>query len=75
MVDKILDEYITTYLSITGWTAVHRVLVLEEGEKDSEQAYWDNQQTGIGKYRTRKEAEVEAKSWAECEEIRFVGNG
>lgn len=29
--------------------------------------------TGIGRYKTRKEAEQEAKSWAEDEEIPYVG--
>lgn len=68
MPDKILDEYITVYLSITGWTAVHRVLV-DEGDRNP---YWDNQQTGLGKYATREEAFVEARCWGEVEEIRVV---
>lgn len=68
MKEQILDQYITVYLSITGWTAVHRVLVKE----DDEEPYWDNQQTGIGKYKTRKKALIEARDWAKCEEIRLM---
>lgn len=68
MADKILDEHITVYLSITGWTAVHRVLVQE----DDNEPYWDNQQTGIGKYKTREEALVEAKMWGKAEEIKVL---
>jgi len=66
--DKILDEYITASLLGSGHAAVHRVLVLEEGEKE---AYWDIQQTGIGRYRTSDEAITEAKQWAESEGIRY----
>ena len=31
--------------------------------------------TGIGRYKTRAEAEREGKSWAEAEELPFVGFG
>jgi len=69
MAEKVLDEYITAYLSITGWTAVHRVLIQE----DNDIPYWDNQQTGIGKYKTKEEAMVEARLWGISEEIRVIG--
>lgn len=71
MSEKILDQYITVYLSITGWTAVHRVFVHEDSDRPGE-GYWDNQQTGIGKYVTREEALVEARNWAKSDEIRLV---
>ena len=65
--EKILDSYLTVYLSITGWTAVHRVLVKE----NDDEPYWDNQQTGIGKYKTREEAMIEARDWSESDGIRL----
>lgn len=33
--------------------------------------YWDVWQTGIGRYATKEEAEVEAKQWAETEGLRY----
>lgn len=65
---KILDSYITVYLSITGWTCVHRA----KADWDGDGIYEDNLNTGIGKYKTREEALVEARSWAESEGIRLV---
>jgi hypothetical protein len=42
---------------------------------DYEDMDWnaDVVQTGIGRYKTRDKAEQEAKSWAEEEEIPYVG--
>lgn len=68
MPDKILDQYITATLLGSGHAAVHRVLVLEEGET---QAYWDMEQTGIGRYEKVENAIIEAKEWAESEGIRY----
>lgn len=67
--EKVIDEHITVYLSITGWTAVHRVLIQDTETGDE---YWDNQQTGIGKYKTREKAMVEARSWGKSDEIKVL---
>lgn len=65
--DKILDEYITVGLLGSGFTAVHRVLIKE----NENEPYWDTQQTGIGRYKNKSEAEIEAISWAESEGIGY----
>ena len=62
---KILQEHLDVYQSITGWTVVHRVLA----DWDGDGAYWDNQQTGLGKYKTRTEAVREAQSWSASDGI------
>lgn len=67
MTEKILDRYITTALLGSGHAAVNMVLIKD----DDDEAYWDVQQTGIGRYKTRKEAEVEAQMWAKTEGIRY----
>lgn len=63
---QIIDQCIDVYLSITGWTCVHRILKNWEGDGE----YWDNWNTGIGKYKTRELALVEARAWGQAEEIR-----
>jgi hypothetical protein len=57
--------YITVYESITGWTAVHLWWNPDLG------GFWEPWSTGFGKYATREEAEVEAREWAEAEEMEF----
>jgi len=66
MTEKILDEYITVSLLGSGYAAVHMVLVHNEDDE-----YWDVQQTGIGRYKYREDAEIEARIWARNEEIRL----
>ena len=65
--EKILDEFIGVHLLGSGFASVHRVLVKE----DNDEPYWDYQQTGIGRYKTREKAEIEARSWARSEEIEL----
>lgn len=63
--DIVIDEKMTVMLLGSGYAAVHMVLV-----KDAKLGeYWDAQQTGIGRYRTREEALKEALSWSHTEEI------
>lgn len=68
MTEKILDRYITATLLGSGYAAVYMVLIKEN---DVGESYWDVQQTGIGRYKTRKEAEVEAQMWAKTEGIKY----
>lgn len=68
MTDKILDQYISVSLLGSGWAAIHFVEVLEQGKK---MPYWDVQQTGIGRYKTKQEAISEAKLWAEAEKLKY----
>lgn len=52
----------------SGWAAVLLVDVTTE-----DGTYTDVQQTGLGRYATREEAEVEARQWAEVEDIAYEG--
>jgi hypothetical protein len=65
MADKVIQERMTVQLLGSGYAAVHMVLV----EDDNLGQYWDVQQTGIGRYRTRQEAEQEAIGWSISDEI------
>lgn len=67
MSEKIIEECISVEELGSGWAAVHRVLVAEHD--DIQNAYWDIQQTGVGRYRTRTEALQEAVNWSESDEI------
>lgn len=69
MAEKIIEELITVEMLGSGFAAIHRVLI-----KDSKLGeYWDIEQTGIGRYDTREEAEAEAKNWAISDEIPYKG--
>lgn len=52
----------------SGYAAIHMVDVT-----DAHGTYADVQQTGIGRYATREEAENEARSWSELYEIPLQG--
>ncbi len=60
-------NYITVFESSGGWKAVH---VWWNDDPDIG-GFWEPYQTGFGLYKTRDEAVLEAKSWAEEEEIDF----
>lgn len=65
MAEKILDSYIRIALLGSGYAAVHMVRI-----DDTELGiYEDVQQTGIGRYKERKQAVSEAIMWAAAEEI------
>ena len=34
--------------------------------------FWEPYQTGLGRYATKQEAEIEGRSWAEAEELEFL---
>ena len=62
---------VTTQQLGSGWAAV--MLVDIHDDVDHVMLYVDVQQTGQGRYATQAEAEREARSWADAEELPFVG--
>ena len=58
-------------LLASGWAAVH-VAMFDDGD-----GIWypDMQQTGIGRYRTREEAENEARDWSRSDKIPLARIG
>lgn len=67
--EQVTAERITVQLLGSGYAAVHMVKV-----KDDHGEYWDVQQTGIGRYKTRAEAEREARSWSKSDCIQLDDN-
>lgn len=63
------DDYITVYESVGGWKAVHMTWAVYE---DLPHGFYEPEQTGVGAYATEEQAVVEAKSWAESEELEFI---
>lgn len=60
--------FITIYKPIAGWKAVQYWL----NDKDSPgDGFWEPWQTGSFAFATKAEAEEDAKSWAEAEEIPY----
>ena len=66
MSEKIIDECIGVYLSVSGWKAIHKIRI-----KDETGVYWDTQQTGSSVFKTREGAVKDASMWAKDEEIRL----
>lgn len=68
MTEQIIDSWIGITHGMSGWFACHFVIV-----RDSELGdYQDVQQTGIGRYKNSDEARLEAKMWADAEELRYI---
>lgn len=40
-------------------------------EADIPEGFWEPWDTGFGRYNTKLAAEIEAKSWAEAEEVSY----
>jgi hypothetical protein len=57
--ERVVSERLEVALLGSGYAAIHMVVV-EDGKGGS---YPDVQQTGIGRYATREEAEWEAWGW------------
>lgn len=66
MVETLSNHRLTVSLLGSGYAAVHLVDVT-----DKNGTYTDVQQTGIGRYATRKEAVVEARMWSQSDDIPF----
>lgn len=64
-----LDDYITVTSGMSGWFAVHVWWNAEEG------GFYEPYQTGLGRYATEQEAEIEAQSWAKTEGLPYVKRG
>ena len=68
MSETLANYRITVQLLGSGYAAIMLVDVTDEKLG----TYTDVQQTGIGRYKTRGEAEREAKQWARSEEMEYV---
>ena len=60
------QPFVAVYKPVRGWCAI----MLEYDEEMDMYVPW---QTGIGSYKTRKEALRDAKAWAEDEGVAFKG--
>jgi hypothetical protein len=58
--------FITVTNGMSGYFAVHMWWNKELN------GFWEPYQTGIGRYATRAQAELEAKHWAKNEEMPYV---
>lgn len=73
--------FITTQKLGSGWAAVHFWWNTEDypetwkAEGLGDMGFWEPMQSGIGRYATEQEAELEARHWAEDEGIRFLARG
>ena len=59
------NDYITTTYGMSGYFAVHVWWNPDMG------GFWEPYQTGVGRYSDKKLAIVEAKQWAEAEELEY----
>ena len=66
--ETISNHRITVKLLGSGFAAIMLVEVTDEKLG----TYTDIQQTGIGRYKTKQEAESEAKHWANDEGIPYI---
>lgn len=66
---KSRNHYITVTQGMSGYFAVMRAEYQDDPDKD--EWFEDNTQTGIGRYKTSKEAEIEAKHWAKDEGVPY----
>ena len=58
------DEYITVTHGMSGYFAVLIKYYLKDG-------FHDVHSTGIGRYKLKSEAVIEAKQWSEVEELPY----
>jgi hypothetical protein len=63
--EKLIHQYITVSLLGSGYAALHMGWFRD---KDGNE-YPDCINTGIGRYKDRKKAEIEARSWSKSDEI------
>jgi hypothetical protein len=64
---EMTKRFITVTEGMSGFFAVHMWLNQEEDCGD----FWEPYDSGIGRYATREEAEVEARQWAEMEGMEY----
>jgi hypothetical protein len=61
-----MDAYITTYRALGGWKAVEMSW--------NKEGFYEPYQTGVGTYKTQKEAVKEAKMLAQSEGLKYKEN-
>ena len=64
--ENFVKDLITVTSGLSGHFAVHMWFNTEDEEMGG---FWEPWQSGIGRYATKEEAEIEAKSWAEMDEL------
>lgn len=62
-----MKEFITVTEGMSGFFAVH----MWYNTEDEDFGFWEPYDTGMGRYATREEAEVEARKWAEDMEMEY----
>lgn len=67
IVRRINDKrpHVTVTQGISGWFAVAVCW------NDASGGFWEPENTGVGRYATREEAEAEGKEWAASEDVEF----
>lgn len=73
MVEQEGALWVTTQELGSGWAAVMLVAIecMEGDERIG--GYVDVMDTGVGRYATKAEAQAEGRTWAESENLPFVG--
>ena len=63
------EPFVTVYRALYGYKSV---LMVWTEDEELEGGYWEPWNTGYFQYETVAEAAVEARQWAESEEVRYV---
>lgn len=63
--------FITTSHGMSGHFAVLMTWVKYDDPLYKDEGQYEPWNTGIGRYKTKAEAEVEARQWAEAEELEY----
>lgn len=66
-----MKSFVTTYRAMLGWKAVQMWWNTETEEYEPGSGFWEPYDVGYFQYPTREEAEIEARQWAESEELEF----
>lgn len=67
--DSAHEPFITTASGMSGFFAV--MMWWNDEREHGNPLFWEPWTTGIGRYSTKEEAEVEGRQWAEAEEVEF----
>jgi len=62
--------FITTTKGMAGWFAVH--MWWNDTGEHGLAGFWEPYESGVGRYLTEVEAEVEGRAWAAADEIRYL---
>lgn len=72
MTEEDKSSYITVTSGGNGYFAVQMWWNPKEPGCGNKEGFWEPWQTGIGRYKKQEQAIIEAKQWAEAEELRYV---